>query len=200
MERSSLSEVRSFFEKPKPLNDFNAIRLGLASPEKIRSWSHGEVIKPEVYDRLGKEEREEIDAKIAKLQEELADVLRSIPALEREHRRRVEPHRLPRRTRQLRPRRAVVPHRLVQLLAISSTDHPLHDDRFRGQKGKLLLQQPGDHPANGGLAAPTLAHQSQGLAHLNRETDSIHGAHMLAGLARQPFPDGKIHLQVFDSQ
>ena len=47
MERSSLSEVRSFFEKPKPLNDFNAIRLGLASPDKIRSWSHGEVIKPE---------------------------------------------------------------------------------------------------------------------------------------------------------
>ena len=47
MERSSLSEVRSFFEKPRPLNDFNAIRLGLASPEKIRSWSHGEVIKPE---------------------------------------------------------------------------------------------------------------------------------------------------------
>ena len=27
MERSTLSEVRSFFEKPKPLNDFNAIRL-----------------------------------------------------------------------------------------------------------------------------------------------------------------------------
>jgi len=32
MERSALSEVRSFFEKPKPLNDFNAIRLGLAQP------------------------------------------------------------------------------------------------------------------------------------------------------------------------
>ena len=24
-----------------------AIQVGLASPEKIRSWSHGEVLKPE---------------------------------------------------------------------------------------------------------------------------------------------------------
>ena len=59
MERSNLSEVRGFFEKPKPLNDFNAIRLGLASPEKIRSWSHGEVIKPETINyRTFKPERD----------------------------------------------------------------------------------------------------------------------------------------------
>jgi len=59
VERSSLSEVRSFFEKPKPLNDFNAIRLGLASPEKIRSWSHGEVTKPETINyRTFKPERD----------------------------------------------------------------------------------------------------------------------------------------------
>jgi len=29
------------------VNDFNAIRISLASPEKIREWSHGEVLKPE---------------------------------------------------------------------------------------------------------------------------------------------------------
>ncbi|MGH2363032.1 MAG: DNA-directed RNA polymerase subunit beta', partial [Chloroflexota bacterium] len=29
------------------VNDFNAIRIGLASPEQIRSWSYGEVTKPE---------------------------------------------------------------------------------------------------------------------------------------------------------
>ena len=59
MERTPLSEVRNFFEKPKPLNDFNAIRLGLASPEKIRSWSHGEVIKPETINyRTFKPERD----------------------------------------------------------------------------------------------------------------------------------------------
>jgi len=59
MERSTFSEARTFFEKPKPLNDFNAIRLGLASPEKIRSWSHGEVTKPETINyRTFKPERD----------------------------------------------------------------------------------------------------------------------------------------------
>ena len=29
------------------VNDFNAIRIGLASPEQIRGWSYGEVTKPE---------------------------------------------------------------------------------------------------------------------------------------------------------
>lgn len=26
---------------------FDAIKIGLASPDKIREWSHGEVLKPE---------------------------------------------------------------------------------------------------------------------------------------------------------
>ena len=30
----------------QPIN-FDAIKIGLASPEKIREWSHGEVTKPE---------------------------------------------------------------------------------------------------------------------------------------------------------
>ena len=29
------------------LANFDAIQIGLASPEKIRSWSYGEVLKPE---------------------------------------------------------------------------------------------------------------------------------------------------------
>src|SRR5215469_18574410 len=29
------------------VNDFNAIRISLASPEQVRGWSHGEVTKPE---------------------------------------------------------------------------------------------------------------------------------------------------------
>ena len=29
------------------LNKLNSIKVGLASPETIRSWSHGEVKKPE---------------------------------------------------------------------------------------------------------------------------------------------------------
>jgi len=36
------------------LKEFNAIRISLASPEEIRTWSHGEVTKPETinYRRL----------------------------------------------------------------------------------------------------------------------------------------------------
>jgi DNA-directed RNA polymerase beta' subunit len=40
-------EIYNLYEKPKnPLN-YVAVRISLASPEKIRSWSHGEVKKPE---------------------------------------------------------------------------------------------------------------------------------------------------------
>ncbi len=35
------------FDKAKTINDFSSIRISLASPEKIRAWSHGEVTKPE---------------------------------------------------------------------------------------------------------------------------------------------------------
>ena len=28
------------------VNKFDAIRIGIASPEKIREWSHGDVKKP----------------------------------------------------------------------------------------------------------------------------------------------------------
>ena len=39
---------------------FDAIRIGLASPDKIREWSHGEVKKPEQltqYDPCAHDER-----------------------------------------------------------------------------------------------------------------------------------------------
>ena len=29
------------------LNNFDSIQIGIASPEKIREWSYGEVTKPE---------------------------------------------------------------------------------------------------------------------------------------------------------
>ena len=53
------SEKPSFFDKAKTINDFNAIRICLASPEKIRSWSYGEVTKPETINyRTFKPERD----------------------------------------------------------------------------------------------------------------------------------------------
>src|SRR3954453_17557948 len=37
----------SFDNRGSLTTDFDAIRISLASPEKILSWSHGEVTKPE---------------------------------------------------------------------------------------------------------------------------------------------------------
>ena len=45
--------------KPTALKDFNAIKISVASPEKIRSWSHGEVTKAETINyRTFKPERD----------------------------------------------------------------------------------------------------------------------------------------------
>lgn len=50
---------RRFFDKQSPVIEFEAIRVGLASPEKILSWSHGEVTKPETINyRTFKPERD----------------------------------------------------------------------------------------------------------------------------------------------
>ena len=49
----------AFASKPTTLRDFNAIKISLASPEKIRSWSYGEVTKPETINyRTFKPERD----------------------------------------------------------------------------------------------------------------------------------------------
>jgi len=48
-----------FDEKPIDPTSFRAIRIGLASPDKIRGWSHGEVKKPETINyRTFKPERD----------------------------------------------------------------------------------------------------------------------------------------------
>jgi DNA-directed RNA polymerase subunit beta' len=47
------------FDLGNAINDFDSIRISLASPEKIRSWSHGEVTKPETINyRTFKPERD----------------------------------------------------------------------------------------------------------------------------------------------
>ena len=54
-----MEDVFSYFEKPKDPIRFNAIRMSLASPEKILSWSRGEVKKPETINyRTFKPERD----------------------------------------------------------------------------------------------------------------------------------------------
>jgi len=54
-----VEDIFSFFEKPKDPVRFNAIRMAIASPEKVLSWSHGEVKKPETINyRTFKPERD----------------------------------------------------------------------------------------------------------------------------------------------
>ncbi|MCZ6670058.1 MAG: hypothetical protein O6947_03410, partial [Acidobacteria bacterium] len=54
-----MNRAFSVVEKPRTINEFHSIRIGLASPEKIRSWSHGEVLKPETINyRTFKPERD----------------------------------------------------------------------------------------------------------------------------------------------
>ena len=52
-------ETLTLLNQPTSLKDFNSIRVSLASPEKIRSWSFGEVTKPETINyRTFKPERD----------------------------------------------------------------------------------------------------------------------------------------------
>ncbi|MBL9044811.1 MAG: DNA-directed RNA polymerase subunit beta' [Myxococcales bacterium] len=54
-----MKDLFNFFEKPKDPLSFSAIRISLASPDKIREWSHGEVKKPETINyRTFKPERD----------------------------------------------------------------------------------------------------------------------------------------------
>ncbi|MFP6626403.1 MAG: DNA-directed RNA polymerase subunit beta' [Deltaproteobacteria bacterium] len=51
--------LTQLFDKPKDPRDFTALTIGIASPDVIRSWSHGEVRKPETINyRTFKPERD----------------------------------------------------------------------------------------------------------------------------------------------
>ncbi len=54
-----MKDLLNFFDKPKDPIAFKAVKISLASPEKIRSWSYGEVKKPETINyRTFKPERD----------------------------------------------------------------------------------------------------------------------------------------------
>src|SRR3954470_23901363 len=61
-----MKALLDLFKQVTQEEEFDAIRIGLASPEKIRSWSYGEVKKPETINyRTFKPERDGLfDAKI----------------------------------------------------------------------------------------------------------------------------------------
>jgi DNA-directed RNA polymerase subunit beta' len=54
-----MDNLFSLFEKPKNPVSFTALKISLASPERIKGWSHGEVTKPETINyRTLKPERD----------------------------------------------------------------------------------------------------------------------------------------------
>ncbi|NOY38997.1 MAG: DNA-directed RNA polymerase subunit beta', partial [Nitrospirae bacterium] len=54
-----MEEIYSLYQKPRNPKDFDAIRIKVASPERIREWSFGEVKKPETINyRTFKPERD----------------------------------------------------------------------------------------------------------------------------------------------
>jgi DNA-directed RNA polymerase subunit beta' len=54
-----VKDLLNLLKQQGPIEDFDAIRIGLASPDKIRSWSFGEVKKPETINyRTFKPERD----------------------------------------------------------------------------------------------------------------------------------------------
>ena len=54
-----MKDLLKLFKQNAPVEDFDAIRIGLASPDMIRSWSYGEVKKPETINyRTFKPERD----------------------------------------------------------------------------------------------------------------------------------------------
>jgi len=51
-------DVDTLFEKPKNPSEYSAVKISIASPEKIKEWSNGEVKKPETINyRTFKPER-----------------------------------------------------------------------------------------------------------------------------------------------
>ena len=45
--RESVKDLLKFLKQQNKTEEFDGIRIGLASPDMIRSWSFGEVKKPE---------------------------------------------------------------------------------------------------------------------------------------------------------
>ncbi len=54
-----MKDLLNLLRQQSQVEEFDAIRIGLASPDKIRSWSYGEVKKPETINyRTFKPERD----------------------------------------------------------------------------------------------------------------------------------------------
>ena len=54
-----MKDIQKFLKYKQLIKNFNNIRIGLVSPERVKSWSYGEVKKPETINyRTFKPERD----------------------------------------------------------------------------------------------------------------------------------------------
>ena len=58
------NEIMNMFNQPTVADNFDSIKISVASPEQIRSWSYGEVKKPETINyRTFKPERDGLNVR-----------------------------------------------------------------------------------------------------------------------------------------
>lgn len=74
----------------KQVKEENATLLKTPMGFMLAAVVDGKPIKPDVYEKLAPEKRREIDERIERLQGQLADILKEVPQLEKEHRQKVE--------------------------------------------------------------------------------------------------------------
>ncbi len=54
-----MKDLLKLFKQQAPVENFDSIKIGLASPDLVKSWSYGEVKKPETINyRTFKPERD----------------------------------------------------------------------------------------------------------------------------------------------
>ncbi len=98
----------------------------------------GNLVKAEDYQKLDKEEQAQIDEKIARLQEDLAAVLRKAPKLAKEYRKRVEDLNAKMAERAVSARVAEVGKDLQDIQAVSDYLETVHQDIIAN--AELFLQ------------------------------------------------------------
>ena len=79
-----MKDLLKLFKQHAPVEQFDSIKIGLASPDMIRAWSYGEVKKPETINyRTFKPERDGLFcARIFRAREGLRVPLRQVQAHE----------------------------------------------------------------------------------------------------------------------
>jgi DNA-directed RNA polymerase beta' subunit len=106
-----MKSLLDLFKQFTPDEHFDAIRIGLASPEKIRSWSFGEVKKPETINyRTFKPERDGLFCA------KIFGPIKDYECLCGKYKRLKH-----------RPGRALRPHLVPEVAALASGSDPGHD-------------------------------------------------------------------------